>query len=109
MAMNSFLDLDFKDQCSLVLVTLLEDVAHGKRTFASIQYAVGDLFDSLGDEFDVPYQEVRQVAEAVARGGIRVLPGYVEEEDREDDSNDTTETPEQRPGDTTPDVQGGQG
>lgn len=77
--MKSFVELPVADQAAIVLVTLLEDVALGKRSMASVQYAVGDLYQLLASSFDIPAKEARQVAAAVARHGIRVLPGYQED------------------------------
>lgn len=77
--MKSFVALPVADQAAIVLVTLLEDVALGKRSMASVQYAVADLYQLLATSFDIPQREARQVASAVARHGIRVLPGYQED------------------------------
>lgn len=77
--MKSFVQLQLEDQAAVVLLTLLEDVVHNRRSFASVEHSVGDLFSLLADSYDIPIAEARQVANAVARHGIRMLPGYTED------------------------------
>ncbi len=77
--MKSFVDLPVADQAAIVLVTILEEVAMGKRTMASVAHPVSDLFHLLAESFDIPQREAQHVAAAVARHGIRVLPGYQED------------------------------
>ena len=78
--MKAFVDLSIEDQASVVLTTLLDDVAHNRRTMAGIQHHMGDLYNLLSEHFDVSIKEVQKVTEAVAKYGIRMLPGYKEED-----------------------------
>jgi len=75
--LKRFVDLTLEDQASIVLLSLLEDVANEKRTMAGIEHHVHQLYDILRDHFDVPSQEVDTVVVAVAKRGVEMLPGYV--------------------------------
>lgn len=76
--MNRFMDLPLNEQASLVLLCLLEDVATEKRTMASIEYHIHDLYKIISDHYNVPDQEVNLIVEAVAKRGVEMLPGYAD-------------------------------
>jgi hypothetical protein len=74
--MRHFQDLPLPDQATIVLITLLEDIADGKRTKAGVGYHINGLFGILSDSYDVPAKEAQMVAEKVAKYGIELLPAY---------------------------------
>lgn len=79
--MNAFIDLKLEDQAAVVLIQLLDDVVNGRKTMAAIEHHMGDLYNLLGAEFDCSAKEVATVTAAVAKYGIRMLPGYKEEDE----------------------------
>jgi hypothetical protein len=79
--MKAFVDLPLEDQASIVLTQILEDVALGKRTMAGVQSHIADLFNLVGDAFNVPASEVKLVTDKVASYGVTLLPAYQEEDD----------------------------
>lgn len=79
--MNAFIDLNLEDQAAVVLIQLLDDVASGRKTMAAIEHHMGDLYNLLGKSFDCSAKEVTTVTAAVAKYGIRMLPGYKEEDE----------------------------
>jgi hypothetical protein len=77
---KAFFELSLEDQATIVLLSLLEDVANEKRTMAGVEHHVHDLYSLLSKHFDVPSQEVDMIVQAVAHRGIEMLPGYVLED-----------------------------
>jgi hypothetical protein len=76
---RNFTDLSLPEQASIVLISILDDIANGKRTIAAVEAHVADLYRILTVAYNVPDQDTNLVVEAVAKAGIEMLPGYPEE------------------------------
>lgn len=76
---KSFLDLSLPEQAAIILVTIMDDVASGKRTLASVEHHIGELYEILAVAWNVPEKEVAKVAEAVASKGVEMLPAFPKE------------------------------
>ncbi len=78
--MKTITDLPLVDQAAVVLLTILEDIASGQRTMAGVETHVADLFNMLSASYDIPFAEVKTVADSVARYGVQMLPGNIQKE-----------------------------
>jgi hypothetical protein len=77
--MPAFVQLPLRDQAAIVLIQILQDVIEGRTTKAQVEYVIGELYETLSDSFDVSEREARLVTQAVAKSGVRMLPGMPQE------------------------------
>ena len=74
--MTKFIDLSLQDQATIVLISVLEDVATEKRTLQGLEHHIHALYNIVFKKYDVPDQEVNLIVDAVASKGVEMLPGF---------------------------------